>query len=350
MPFTGTLPPPSGTEAEMTRHIHTMYALSTSHWVTQITRAAADLRIADHVAEGRVTAEAIAAAESSHPRSTYRLMRACVTVGILGHSDEEGFFLTPVGELLRTDTPVSMRDGVMVQGARGHWQSWGLFPEAVRSGRNQVEQAVGGRHLFDYFARNPQESALFSRSMSNSTSIVSRDIVTLLDLGDAAQVVDLGGADGELLLSLMRANRAIHGAVFDLPTVVEGARQAAEKAGVTERFTAVGGDFFETVPAADYYLLKWILHDWPDEQCVQILRNCREAARPGARVLVVEALIGAAEGPDPIALLDMNMLSVSDGQERSLAEYDTLFAAAGWRRVAQTPTRTLYWLIELEAV
>jgi hypothetical protein len=132
--------------------------------------------------------------------------------------------------------------------------------------------------------------------------------------------------------------------------VVPGAQRAADEAGLSGRFSAVAGDFFDSVPEADYYLLKWILHDWTDEQCQTILRNCREAARPGARVLVIEALVGEIGRPDPAALLDMNMLAVSRGQERDPAEFDALFHSSGWKRTATSPTRSLYSLIELEAL
>jgi hypothetical protein len=130
---------------------------------------------------------------------------------------------------------------------------------------------------------------------------------------------------------------------------VDGAQRAADEAGLTDRFSTVAGDFFESVPAADYYLIKWILHDWPDEGCLRVLRNCRASARPGARALVIEALVGEIGKPDPAALLDMNMLAATRGQERDLDEFDALFAASGWRRVGLRPTRSLYSLVELAA-
>jgi hypothetical protein len=148
----------------------------------------------------------------------------------------------------------------------------------------------------------------------------------------------------------MQAHPDIEGLVFDLPHVVAGAQKAAEKAGVSDRFSAVAGNFFEGVPEADYYLLKWILHDWTDEQCRTILSNCRKAATPGARALVIEALVGQVGKPDPVALLDMNMLVVTDGRERGMDELDALFSATGWKRAAVSSTRSLYSLIELEAL
>ncbi|SFF81667.1 Dimerisation domain-containing protein [Actinacidiphila alni] len=349
MPFKGELAQPSPQEAELAGHVDAVFGMLTGHWVAQTVRAAAHLRIADHVAAGATSADEVAAREGSDPATTYRLMRACASLGLLGHEGGRRFSVTPRGQVLREGVPGSLREAALVQGAEGHWRSWGVFPEAVRSGGNGAVLALG-RNLFEHFGDHPVEGALFSQAMSNMTGLVVADAAALLDLGGATRVVDLGGADGALILALMRENPRIEGQVFDLPHVVGGAERAAREAGLADRFTAVAGDFFEKVPEADYYLLKWVLHDWSDEQCRVILGNCREAAAPGARVLVIEALVGEVGTPDPAAVLDMNMLAASDGQERDLAEYDALFAATGWRRTAVSPTRSLYSLIELEAV
>ncbi|MDA3630495.1 methyltransferase [Saccharopolyspora sp. WRP15-2] len=349
MPFKSELAQPSAAEAERTRNADAVMGMLTGHWTAQITRAAADLRIADHVAAGAATAQEIAEEESSDPDTTYRLMRACASLGLLGHEGRRRFRLTALGEVLREGVPGSLREAALVQGAPGHWQSWGLLPEAVRSGGNQVEQALGA-DIFTHFSRNPGEAGLFSKFMSNMTGMVIEDAISLLDLDGVGRVVDVGGAEGALVLQLMREHPDVEGQVFDLPHVVEDARRAAGEAGLSDRFTAVGGDFFTDVPEADYYLLKNILHDWADEQCRTILRNCRRAARPGARALVIEALIGDIGKPDQAVLMDMNMLAVSEGLERDLDEFDELFAATGWKRTDMRPTRSLYSLIELEAI
>lgn len=348
MPFKKELTRPSPAEEETARNVDTVMGMLTGHWTAQITRAAADLRIADHVAAGRGTAQEIAEAESSDPGTTYRLMRACASLGFLTHEGQHRFRLTPLGQVLREGVPGSLREAALVQGASGHWQSWGLFPEAVRTGGNQVEGALGS-DIFSYFSRNPGEAALFSKFMSNMTGMVIEDAISLLDLDGVGRVVDVGGAEGALIIQLMNEHPDVEGQVFDLPHVVEEAQRAAAEAGLSDRFSAVGGDFFAEVPEADYYLLKNILHDWNDEQCRTILRNCRQAARPGARVLVIEALIGEIGKPDQAVMMDMNMLAVTEGLERDLEEFDDLFASSGWQRTGMRPTRSLYSLIELEA-
>jgi hypothetical protein len=162
--------------------------------------------------------------------------------------------------------------------------------------------------------------------------------------------VDVGGADGQFILELMAANPGLRGQVLDLPHAVEGARREAEKRGLSDRFSAVAGDFFAAVPAADLYLLKTVLHDWQDDQATSILRSCRSAVHDGGRALVVETVIGEIGKPDFATLSDMGMLCVTGGIERDLEEFDALFAASGWRRDKTYPVGGGYSGLELQAV
>jgi hypothetical protein len=339
--------------AEMAANANTLLEMISGYWITQILRAAADLSVMDHVAAGAATPEEVAERESSDPATTYRLMRACVSAGLLTHEGNRRFAVTKLGALLRAGAPGSLREMAMSQGARGHWHPWMFLPEAVRRGRSQAPAALGmpeGTSSFDYFAQNPEEGAIYTVAMSNATGMVVDDVVAAADLSRVGVAVDVGGADGVLVQSLMNRWPEVDGAVLDLPHVVEEAARRAEKAGVADRFTAVAGDFFAEVPAADLYLLKMILHDWNDEACRTILRNCRAAAKPGARALVIESVVGGLDQPGFAALLDMNMLATTPGQERDLDEFDALFAATGWRRIANTPTRTPQIILELEAI
>lgn len=349
MPFSDTPHQITEAEAASARDADTVFQILTGHWKAQTVRAAADLRIADHLAAGARTADEVARLESSDPRTTYRLMRACVSLGLLSSDGHGTFALTGLGEVLRGEMPGSLREAALAQSAHGHWQSWELLPEAVRAGEDQTRVALG-TDIFRYFAANPEEASLFNGSMANMTAMVTEDVVGQVDLGKATHVVDVGGASGSLLLALLRSHPEVRGQVLDLPHVLEEARKAATDAGVANRFSALSGDFFDSVPEADYYLLKFILHDWQDEECVRILRNCHAAAHPGARALVVETLVGEESDPGSTTLLDMNMLALSPGQERSLDEFDALFASAGWQRIGLRSTRWMYSLIEIQAV
>jgi hypothetical protein len=303
------------------------------YWNSQVVRAAADLRLADHLAAGPLTAEEVAGLESSDPHATYRLMRACAGLGLLAHDGDGRFSVTPAGALLQTGVPGSLRDHALAFGAPGHWLPWGQLPEAVRKGETQAAAVLGGG-LFDYLAGQPEEAAQFAASMQALTGAIAADAARVIDASGVSLAVDVGGGTGQLVRELMRINDGLHGLVLDFPGAAKAASEAAEAEGLGTRFSAEAGDFFAAVPAADLYLLKAILHDWDDDSCVRILRNCREAARPGARMIVIENVIRDLARDRFATLLDMNMLAVTTGQERDLAAYDALFAASGWQRAA----------------
>jgi O-methyltransferase domain/Dimerisation domain len=311
----------------------TLLGMIHGYWISQVVRAAADLRLADHLAAGARTAQDVAGLESSDPHTTYRLMRACAGLGLLAYDGDGRFSVTQTGTLLRAGVPGSLRDHALAFGGPGHWLPWGQLPEAVRKGGTQAA-AVLGADLFGYLAGQPEEEAQFAASMQALTGSLAADAARVVDVSGVSLAVDVGGGTGELVRELMRASDGLHGQVLDLPQAAAAARQAAEADGLGARFSAVTGDFFAAVPEADLYLLKAVLHDWDDDSCVRILRNCRDAARPGARVIVIENVIRDPARDRFATLLDMNMLAVTSGQEREMAGYDELFAASGWRRTA----------------
>jgi hypothetical protein len=324
--------------------VDTLANMINGFMVTQVVRAAADLRLADHLAGGAKTAEEVAALESSDPATTYRLMRTCVSLGLLAHKGDGYFTTTPMGQLLRTGTGDSMRHMAMAYGSPGHWLSWGRAPDSVRGGQSQVQQALG-MSLFEHFAANPAEGASFVSAMSALTRPVLSEAARVIDTTGVSRAVDVGGGDGSLLRSLMSANPELRGTVFDRPAVVEAALRDADRAGLSDRLSGQDGDFLESVPEGDLYLLKSILHDWPDSECVRILQNCRKAASPDARLMVVELVI-LDDWPLEATLMDLNMLALTNGQERDLAGYDALFAAAGWKRTALHRMNSAYSVIE----
>lgn len=316
----------------------------------QVLHAVAALRIADHLADGARTAEEVAEREGSQVRATYRLMRAAASLGVLSYEGERRFALTGRGHLLRADVPGSLRSFVLVQAGHAQWQTMGLTSEAVRQGTSQAKNALGA-DTFDYLSRpgNASEAALFAESMADLSNLSVRGAVAAVDTAGVSTVVDVGGADGQFILEMMAANPGLRGQVLDLPHAVEGARKEAGKRGLSERFSAVAGDFFAAVPAADMYLLKTVLHDWDDDRAIAILRNCRSAAHDGARALVVETIIGEIGKPDFATLSDIGMLCVTGGIERDLEEFDALFAASGWRHDKTYPVGDGYSSLELVA-
>ncbi|MFD2421754.1 methyltransferase [Amycolatopsis pigmentata] len=318
--------------------------------IAQVLHALVALRVPEHLAQGAATAEEVARQAGSHPQATYRLLRAAASLGLLGYQGEQRFALTGPGRLLCDGMPGSLRSLVLVQTGHAHWQSLARFPDAVRQGVSQASAALGA-DVFEYFARpeNAAEAALFSRSMADISGLVTQGAVAALDTTGVSTVVDVGGAEGQFVLALLAADPRLRGQVLDLPHVAPAAEREAAGRGMADRFSALGGDFFTEVPPADLYLLKTVLHDWDDDQCRTILRNCRSAAHEGTRALVVEMVVGEIGKPDFATISDMSMLTMTHGMERDLGEFDALFAATGWRRTKTYPVGAGYQGLELVA-
>jgi hypothetical protein len=326
-----------------------MMQMITGYWVTQIVHAAATYSLADHLTKGAATADDIAEAEGTDPSATFRLLRTCASLGIVTYDGESQFASTSLLDTLRKDNPKNIRGLAVSWPARAHWQPWGRFVDAVRSGQSQAVPALG-MGLFEYYSKNSAEATAFTEAMTNLTSTVAKEAAQVIDTSAVNIVADIGGAEGAMLHAFLRARPDLRGIVFDLPHAVTIADAKAKELGLQERITAVGGNFFESVPEADLYLLKHILHDWDDASCTCILKNCRHALRPGGRVAVIELLLGETGEPGIAPLFDVTMMVMSSGRERSVAEYRRLFEAAGLRATNVTPIKTpTAALVALEA-
>ncbi|HEY6492644.1 MAG TPA: methyltransferase [Trebonia sp.] len=330
--------PPADAYEQMSR-------LVTGHWIPQVIRAAIGLGVPEHLADAALTAGELADRAGSAPGTTFRLLRACVAIGLVTADDDGRFRGTPLLRTLHRDTPGSLRGLALATTLPGQWLAWNAFTASVRKGETQVAQALG-TDFFSYLEEHPDEARDFSRGLASTTALWTSAAAQVIDTAGVGLAVDVGGSDGALLHLLLEANPDLRGIVFDRPNVVPDAIEAAEKRGLADRTEVIGGDFFAGVPAADLYLVKMIMHDWDDDGCVTILRNIRTAMNPGARVAVVEMLVGNPSDPGPAALMDMNMLAVVPGQERSLAEYDALLSAAGLRRTTVTSTGSGQSVIE----
>ncbi|TDQ54243.1 methyltransferase [Actinorugispora endophytica] len=322
-----------------------MIQMMTGYWVTQVVRTAAELRIADHVAHGEATAAQIAEAESLDPSATFRFLRACASLGLLTCADGHRFAGTPLLATLRSDSPRSLRDLALWGGAESHWLPWGRLADAVRTGGSSTEAAFGAP-FFDWISGNPREAEVFTNAITAMTDGLAHQLTSVIDVKDAGTVVDVGGAGGNLVQTIMGKHTGLTGVVLDLPHVAAEAEASARRLGVQDRFSFVGGDFFEGVPAGDLHLLKFVLHDWDDESCVRILRNCRASLSPSGRILVMELLIADVGRPGLEPLMDLNMMVLAPGRERSLDEYRGLFERAGLRFVGTTRSDSLVTVLE----
>ena len=317
------------------KHFEQMMQMLTGFWLTQIIGAVATYSLSHHLANGPATAEQIATAEGIDPIATFRLLRACASLGLVTFHGTR-FKGTPLLGTLQKDAPGSLHSLAMALSAPGHWQPWGRFLEAIRTGEPQTVPALGF-NLWDYYEQESEEGVLFTRAMHGFASGIVHEVVRVLDTSTAKLAVDVGGASGTLVHALMTANSHLHGIVLDLPNVVWTAETAALALGLAGRFRAVASSFFDYVPEADLYLLKFILHDWNDEQAVRILKRCRAAMRSGARVIVIERLLGEIGEPQLAPIADLNMLVLLAGRERTLAEYCALFKDAALRLSKDTP-------------
>ena len=320
-------------------------------WVAQAVAAAARLGIADALAQSQPQGSTtLAQAVGADAAALARLLRALASLGVLAQPTPHQYALTPVGELLRSDSPSSMRDWLIAETDPPHWQAWGKLHESVRSGQTMVSQLFG-MSIFEYYAAHPEERAAFSRAMGNFSVLAARGIVQQYDFSHARQIVDVGGAHGDLLLAILRANPHTRGTLFDLPHVAESARQAIRAHSDHQRCEVRGGDFFEAVPpGGDIYLLKAILVDWKDADALRILRNCRTAITPEGKLLVIEMVLPDDNRPSPAQLLDLNMLVMTGGQERTAGEYGALLEQAGFRLDRIIPTSSPFQVLEAVVV
>jgi hypothetical protein len=322
---------------------HQMVGTVFDYWACWTISTIAELSIADHLAGGSLTAAEVAAREGSAPETTLRLLRAGVSVGLLTEEAGGRFASTPLLETLRSDDPRSIRPFVLSQISR--WMPWDHVADGIRDGSTRSIKAFGGMGVFDYLAQHPDQAEQFSAGMTSMTAVWGPAIADAIDTAGVQCAVDVGGANGTLLQLLQRNNPSLRGIVFDRPNIIELAEAAIERSGLTDRTSAVGGSFFESVPAGDLLLLKFILHDWSDEECITILQNCRDALAPGGRIAVIDMLVDKAN--THAALADMAMLMACTGKERSIEEFDALFDAAGLKRTAVRETGTPQSVIEV---
>jgi O-methyltransferase domain len=308
---------------------------------------AAKLRVADLLADGPKTLAELAARTKTHAPSLYRVLRTLAAVGVFAEQAEGRFALTPMGEYLRTGVKGSLRGIADYCGSDWSWRAWGQLLETVRTGRTAFD-SVFGEPAFDYLARHPDESAVFNEGMTGFSSKIGPAVAEAYDFAAFKTVVDVGGGHGALLAAILQAYPGVNGIVFDSPHVVAGAEDAVRQAGLTGRCRAIGGDFFQSVPAGDAYLMKHIIHDWPDDRAATILRNCRKGVSPGGKLLLVEAVLAPGNAADLGKVLDLEMLVIASGRERTEAEYQQLLAGAGWRLTRVLTTRSPVQIVEAE--
>lgn len=317
--------------------------------------AFARLGVADALAERPATSRELAARLAADEGALARLLDATLDAGLFALGDGGRYRLTALGELLRAGVPGSMRRYALVATEEWRWYAYCHLDHTLRTGEPGFVVAHGSR-LWDYLDSHPEAAASFEESLARIGSARDQALVASVDFGRFSRVVDVGGGHGGFLRTLLAAHPQVHGVLFDLPGVIEGARQTLGQAGLTERLDLVAGDFRDLVPqGGDAYLLSWILHDWDDRSAAGILSRCRQAMEAGASLFVVEMVVpeqgrpGADGARRLIRQVDLEMLAVVGGRERTAAEFEELLAAAGFSISRILPLQGLPWSV-IEAV
>ena len=318
-------------------------------WGIHISRcvyAAAELGIADLLADGPQSSAELAAKTGTHEPSLYRVMRALAALGVFEEHGSGRFGLTLVGERLCTATAVGLRSWSLFLEATGGVRPFAHILETVRTGRSGVEIEFG-EELFDFIAKDPDAGAVFDAAMAERTAAYAPSVAETCDFSDVQRIIDVGGGNGTLMVEILRCHDHLSGVLFESPTVAARATAVFDAIDLVDRCQVLAGDFFASVPEADCYVLANVLHDWNDARSIQILRNCRQAMFGAGRILIVERLIPENGGdPLPTLLSDINMLVLTGGQERTNEQYGALLAAAGLRLSNVTSVAFPYGVIE----
>ncbi|MFF0529725.1 methyltransferase [Nocardia amikacinitolerans] len=312
--------------------------MMTSGWLAQAIATAAELGIADELARGPRQGAELAAAVGADEDALHRLLRLLISHGIFARRRDGAYRLTPQAQALRRDAPVSLRDAFLFFGSAQHRAHWSHLTDAVRSGL-PVGPALNGMPFFDYVQTDRELGELFDNAMTSISTLALEPLLAAYDFGRYDTVVDIGGGHGSLLAEILRRAPRTRGVLFDLPEVVADAAPYLAERGVTDRCSVTAGSFFEAVPEdGDAYLLKHIIHDWPEDEADRILRTLRATMRPDSRLLLVELVLPEHDRPHPGKYIDIEMLVNAGGRERTEQEYRELLARNGFTLLRVVPT------------
>ena len=325
--------------------IETILRIGAGLWQSRALWAAARLRIADAIGDAPASVEEIAAATGTRADMLGRLLNALAGAGFFARDEDGRFTHTDLSRLLRADHPLSQRSFVESVFGHEHYAAWGDIEESLRSGVTAFDHHYG-MGVFDYFTEHPQVAALFSEAMTGTTRLMEAVLLASYTPPPFTLAVDIGGSQGTLLAGLLSRHPEGRGILFDLPDLVAQVRPNL----ADDRIEAIGGDFFKSVPEGDLYLLKLILHDWTDAQSEAILANIRKATRPGGHVAIIESVLPETPAPHPGYLMDLNMMVMTGGRERTASEFGALLDHTGFNVERVTLTPSLLSVVEAVAV
>jgi hypothetical protein len=317
-----------------------MFQLLNGVFVVGALSCLARLGIPDLVEHGPKSAEELAAQVGADPRALYRLMRATACVGVLSEGADGKFSETPLSAVLRSNANPSLKAFAIMHGRDWHGLGWSQLDYCVRTGKQALDK-IYGMPIFQFFQQHPEEAQLFNQSMSDLSTIDSPAVADAYSFGEIQSIVDVAGGHGLLLATILSRNAHLKGTLYEVPHVLEGAKSGPLKP-FMDRCTLASGDMFSAVPTgADAYIMKHIIHDWPDDLCIKILKACRKGVNSGGKLLVVDNVIQPGNDFAPGKFLDLQMLIFPGGCERTEKQFRELFAAAGWKLNRVIPTAAI---------
>ena len=320
--------------------------MASAHWISRIVYVAAKLDLADRLANGPQNADELAGPTGTHAPSLYRLMRTLANLGLLSEGPNQRFALTPLGEALQKGAPGAARATILTLAGDMFLNGFGELLYSVQTGKSGFEKKLG-MPVFDWLGQNQEMASLFSETMIGVHGAEPAAVAAAYEFSELKTIVDVGGATGNLLTTVLGRAPGARGILYDLPHVVRDAPALIQSRGLTNRITIEPGSFFERVPAGgDAYMLSHIIHDWSEAQCLTILGHCRRAMNSGSRLLLIEMVLPPGNTPHPGKVLDMMMLVGPGGQERTAEEYGVLLAKAGFRLTRVVPTESAVSVVE----
>jgi O-methyltransferase domain/Dimerisation domain len=325
-------------ERDMSDSQEKVFDLIFGRWRSQILYAGVKLGIFDALRAGPKTATLTAHELGLDSTLAYRLMRALGSLELLREGEDRTFSLTEAGELLRSDHPQTLRGITLLEEGPEHYALWKHLPAMVQDGKQNAFMREFGRMAFNHAVQDAGYAQVFDNAMSSYSSAQAEWVLNALRTYDFSKIMhlcDVGGGHGYMLSRLLAQYPRLKGTVLERAEVIaDTARLWASKLGVGDRCQYMAGDMFKAAPAADAYMMKLILHDWNDSECIQILENQRKAATPGGRVFIVEHVIPDPGTPHFAKLFDIHMMCWGTGRERTQEEYAALLDKAGWKYVA----------------
>jgi hypothetical protein len=316
--------------------------------VSRAVQVAADLDLATYLRGGGKDAVELAALCGAHAPTLSRLMRMLVSIGVFAENDGR-FANNALSEFLRGDIPYSMRAWARMFGSDSHWLSAQALMHSTQTGESAF-QHVFKEELFVHLSHHADKAKIFDEAMVSGSELMNRAIIDAYDFSAFAALIDIAGGYGSTLCAILTQHPNLKGTLFDLPHVVAKAEEFVVSKGLRGRCSMVAGSFLESVPSgADAYFMKHIIHDWDDERCLQLLRNCNKAMPAHAKLLVCEKVLPERNDSPYTRILDMVMLlNTPGGRERTESEYRVLFQKAGFRLTRAIPTKMDNWILEAE--